>query len=136
MPGTLVSDALAPVLLSSTTTPAGSWDAAETVTGPWVEVPIPAEVSIEAVIGTVTGGDTNLSIEIQGADDSSGTNLVSYGKFDDIAAGDSNEVRYLQARVYKKYVRAVGVSVGAAVVAAATVTVRQPHYQRVESRTA
>lgn len=136
MPGTLVSDALAPVLFSDATTPAGEWDAAETVTGPWVEVPLPAEVSVECVVGTVTGADTVLSIEVQGADDDSGNGLVSYGKFDDIVDGSDDEIRYLQARVYKPYVRAVGVATGSAVSADVTVTVRPPHYKRDADRTA
>lgn len=127
MAGTFAQDKLAIVLLDETALAADK-------TGTAVESGKPAEVRIELVTGDVasTASDT-LDVEIQGADNKAfDEGVVSYGKFSTVAGTDDNVTRYLQARVYKPYIRAVASVVDDSSSASfpVTVTVRTPHDHR------
>lgn len=133
MPGTLVTDALAPELYDGTAITSNT-----TTNGDWTEVKHPAEVAIEVATGTQTGTDLTVDIEIQGADDDSGTNSVSYGRFATLDDDDDDVRRILNARVYKPYMRAVIItdtSTGSPS-ATPTITVVQPHLRREATTTA
>lgn len=128
MPGTLVSDSLAAELLNTTVASAG------TVNGTAVEVPYPAEVAVELATGTVTGTTVTFDVEIQGADDSGfTTNVVSYGRFATLTEASDNVTRYLEARVYKRYMRARHITAGTTPSVPVVIKVREPHYQRVNA---
>lgn len=127
--GSLVRDALAPVLVNEAALAASQDDA-------WVEVQRVGAVAWFAETGTVTGTSVVCDIEIQGADDASGTNLVSYGKFATITEADDDAVRVLETMVFKPYVRASTVVSGTTPVIPVTVKGRQIHDRRSDARTA
>lgn len=133
MPGTLVTDALAVDLLSGL-----DLDGASTQTGTAVEVNKPGDVAFVLTTTTVTGADASIDIEIQGSDASGfGSGVVSYGHFDPVIVTDDNVTRVLNAKVYKRYVRAVVILGGTApVCTGSTVYTRQPHLKRTSSTTA
>lgn len=127
MAGTFAQDKLAIVLLDDDALDAD-------VTGDAVESGKPAEVRIELVTGDVasTASDT-LDVEIQGADNEAfDEGVVSYGKFSTVTGTDDDVTRYLQARVYKPWIRAVATVVDDSSSASfpVTVTVRTPHDHR------
>lgn len=127
-PGTTVKDALEPELLDTTVS-------ADVSSVTWVEVNFPMEVVAVAELGAIDAGVTGLDIEVVGADDNSGTNQVSYGKFDSITGSDDNEERVLAVSAFKRY---MGVLVdhtgsGNAVV---RVVLRPKDYWRGNTRTA
>ncbi len=99
-PGTTIEDALAAELQAV-------GNVSGDVTGSWVQVDRPAHVAVVATLGTIASGVTGVDIEVQGADDNSGTNTVSYGRFDTIGASDDDTTRYLEAVVHKSYMRVV-----------------------------
>ncbi len=95
-PGTQIEDALEPVLHASTVT--------ADVTVVWVAVNFPATVVVVAELGTIVAGVTALDIEVEGADDASATNLVSYGRFGPInGTDDADTDRVLTVDVFKPY---------------------------------
>lgn len=105
MPGTLVSDANeANILTGATLNSAGSTNSTA------VQLDRPAEVSFVLETGTVTGTTPTISIVVVGSDDNTfATGVVTYGTItllSGTAASQSNVTKFLQARVYHKYVRA------------------------------
>lgn len=133
MPGTLVRDSLAPVLLNATVTATGN------DTG--VEVDKPALVSIIAqVTGAVTGTTPTLDLEIQGSNVSGfGSGVVSYGKFPTMTATDASSAttHVLTAQVYKKYMRTVRTAGGTTPsFGTVQVKVRLPHDRQTPTTTA
>ena len=75
---------------------------------------------------------------IEVADDSSGTNPVSYGRFDTVAHTDDNKVVYLEAVIHKSYLAGV-LTFARSGSGTATVGVKVhaiPHKGRSETRTA
>ena len=127
-PGTLIRDALAPVLKAT-------GDVSADETGSWVQVDRPCEVQVILELGTIAAGVTGFDVEIQGADDSSGTNTVSYGRFATLTGADDNETRVLHASVYKPYMRSVIDHSGSGA-CGTTIKVRQPHDRKTDSTTA
>lgn len=99
-PGTTIEDANATELIASS---AHSADIAAS----WKQVDRPGHVVVITTLGAISSDVSDTDIEILGADDSSGTNPVSYGHFDTIAHDDDNETRYLEAVVHKSYMAAV-----------------------------
>ena len=95
-PGTVVVDALEVELLD------GSVSNDVTVVA-WKEVNFPACVAVVAELGTIADTVNALDIEVVGADDDSGTNLVSYGRFAPIDGSDDGQVRVMVADVYKRF---------------------------------
>ena len=133
MPGTLVQDALAPVLHSGGT----AITTATTTTGTGVAVDQPGEVAIELAVGTITGSSLVVTVEIQGSDVlafSSG--VVSYGRFAAIDEDSDDETRYLSAYADKAYMRSVIVTSGTVTSVVPVITVREPHDRRVVGWTA
>lgn len=129
MPGTLATDALAPELYDATVS-------ADVAGSTAVEVAWPAECRFKLVAGTIDAGVTGLDVEVQGSDDSTfASGVVSYGRFDSITGSDDADVRYLQARVYKRYCRVVVDHTGTGD-APITVTVVEPHDHRVSTDSA
>jgi len=128
-PGTTVKDALEPALMSAETVNN------ETTTGSWVEVNFPADLVAVMELGA-QAASVDLDVEIQGADDTSGTNLVSYGHFDSVDANDDNEDRFLSVQVYKPYVRAVAIEAGSADAVIDKVTLRPSSHWLGNTRTA
>jgi hypothetical protein len=127
-PGTTVKDALEPELHDAAVV--------ASVTGSWVEVNFPMEVVAVAEVGAVTGTGVTVDIEVQGADDASGTNLVSYGKFDTITESDDNEDRVLSISAFKRYVRVDIVAAGTSPSAAVRVVLRPKDWERGNTRSA
>jgi hypothetical protein len=133
MPGTLIQDALAPVLHDGTT----AITSATTTTGTGQPVDQPGEVAIELAVGTITGSSLVCTVEIQGSDVlafSSG--VVSYGRFAAIDEDSDDETRYLSAYVDKAYMRSVIVTSGTVTSVVPVITVREPHDRRVAGWTA
>tara|TARA_B100000287_G_scaffold303643_1_gene286799 strand:- start:732 stop:1142 length:411 start_codon:yes stop_codon:yes gene_type:complete len=127
-PGTIINDANAPTLQATGNVSADT-------TGSWVQVDRPCDVQIEMALGTIGGSVTGFDVEIQGADDSSGTNTVSYGRFDTVAHTDDDTTRRMAAHVYKPYMRAVMDHSGSGNVGV-TIKVRTTHNQVTDSTTA
>lgn len=127
-PGTLVRDANAPTLQAT-------GNVSSDTTGSWVQVDRPCDVQVVMDLGTIASGVTGFDVEVQGADDSSGTNTVSYGRFDTVGASDDDTTRVLHASVYKPYMRAVMDHSGTGNVGV-TIKVRQPHDRKTDSTTA
>ncbi len=94
-PGTTVEDALEPELYDATAT--------GDVTVTWVAVNFPATVCVVATLGTVGASVTGADIEVVGADDTSATNIVSYGRFAPIDEADDDQVRVLTVDVFKPF---------------------------------
>jgi len=133
MPGTLVQDALAPVLHDGDT----AITTATTTTGTGVAVAQPGEVAVELAVGTIAGSSLVCTVEIQGSDVlafSSG--VVSYGRFAAIDEDSDDETRYLSAYVDKAYLRSVIVTSGTVTSVVPVITVREPHDRRVVGWTA
>lgn len=138
MPGQLVQDSLAPSLTGALASPLLT-----TTTGTIVQVEKPGSVRVKVTTGTVssTGNSATLTIEVQGSDSSTfATGNVSYGRFAALTGTDaaqSSLTRYLQARVYKRYMRAI-FTVGGTnpSYGTLTATVREPHDHRVGTDTA
>lgn len=132
MAGTLVSDSLALALNdggASTTSEAGSagWVAAE-----WPDGVAQAEVAL----GTCTGTSVIAFIEIQSADDNTGTNKRVVGVVGPITEA-SDDVTY-RVPIYANdpYVRCyVNIATGTSPSITPTVTLREKHYQRTVSTT-
>lgn len=129
MPGTLVHDSLAPVLQNGTIT--------TTTTGSAITVNRPGKARFRLTTGTVasTSNSATLAVEIQASDDSAfSTGVVSCGQFKSLALSDalsSSLTKYLQAYVYKTYVRAVSTVGGTAPSwGSLKITMEEPNYER------
>ena len=103
MPGSYVKDAASVNLTTGSTL-----NAAGSTNGSVVEVLWPGETRIHLATGTVSGTSPTLDVEVKGADDAAFTvNVVSFGRFSGLTGGaQSNVERWLEADVYKRYVRA------------------------------
>lgn len=95
-PGTVVQDALEPELLDATVS-------ADITSVTWVEVNFPGCVAVVAELGAIADTVTGLDIEVVGADDDSGTNQVSFGRFSAIDGADDGQARVLVVEAYKPY---------------------------------
>lgn len=136
MPGTNVKDAGATKLHNAV-----DISSATTTTGTGVQVGKPGRVRFRLTDAAITGADTLVLVEVQGcevSDFSTGSpEIVSYGRFDTIDVNSDSVTRYLDATVYKDYVRAVTVTTGAAVVVNdLTVEIVEANYKRTTSDTA
>jgi len=132
-PGTTIRDAktASNVILAQ-----GNVSADTTTASSSLQVDRPCMVNLELVVGTVAAGVTAFEVEIFGSDDSSGlTNVVSYGRFQDITNADDNTTRVLSAQVYKQYMHVVMDHSGTGN-ANVGVFVRTPHDRRTDSTTA
>ena len=69
----------------------------------WVEVNFPGRVVAVAELGAIDAGVTGLNIEVVGADDDSGTNQVSMGRFATIDGADDNQDRHLALAGWKRW---------------------------------
>mgnify|MGYP003655427658 FL=1 len=130
-PGTTIEDANATELIASSAKAAN-------VTASWKQVDRPGHVVAVATFGAISSDITQADIEIIGADDSSGTNPVSYGRFDTVAHTDDNKVVYLEAVIHKPYLAGV-LTFARSGSGTATVGVKVhaiPHKGRSETRTA
>ena len=132
-PGTTIRDAktASNVILAQ-----GNVSADTTTASSSLQVDRPCMVNLELVVGTVAAGVTAFEVEIFGSDDSSGlTNVVSYGRFQDITNADDNTTRVLSAQVYKQYMHVVMDHSGTGN-ANVGVFVRTPHDRRTDRTTA
>lgn len=109
---------------------------ATTTTGAWVESGFPGDVVVEVNTGTLTGTSVTVDIEIQGADDNSGTNTVSYGQFAQFTETDDDLELFLDACIKKNFVRAVIVTGGTVTSVDPVIVVRDADYHHDGSRTA
>lgn len=138
MPGTLVQDALAPQLLAGATL-----NAAGTTNGTAVQVDRPADISFVLDTSTVTstGNTATLKVVLQGSDVVGfGSGVVTYGTIESTgtdAVQTAQANRTINARLYKKFVRAVVTLGGTAPVYTGSVLhVRPPHERRTPSTSA
>jgi hypothetical protein len=123
MPGSYVKDAASPNLAGGSTL-----NAAGSTNGTVVEVLWPADTRVQLITGTVSGTSPTLDVELKGADDLAFTqNVVSFGRFAALTGGaQSNVSRFLEADVYKRYVRATVVLGGTTPSYAGTQIVLRP----------
>ena len=128
-PGTTIEDANAVELIAVA-------DKSANVTASWKQVDRPGHVVVVTTLGAIGNSVTGFDIEIQGADDSSGTNPVSYGFFDKITGSSDNETRYLEMVVHKPYMAAVATYAGSGSVNVGTKVHAIAHKARSETRTA
>lgn len=119
-PGTLVRDVNEPTLYDGT-----AITSATTTNGTWTNVKFPFACSVFLETGTMAGTSSTCDVEIQEADDSSGTNAVTVGHFSQLTEADDNVTKRLNARVHKPYMRAVIVTAGTVTSHTPTVTVRE-----------
>lgn len=127
--GNFVADALAPVLADGS-------DIESTGNGSWVSVDRPWDVAVVMDTGTVTGTSVTVDVEIQAADDASGTNTVVLGSFATVTDADDDEERILVTQTHKPYMRYAATVSGTSPVAPLTITVRDQDYHLSEGRTA
>lgn len=125
--GTFVKDERAPVLANGSTV-------STTSTGSWVKVDRPWDCAIVLGTGTVTGTGS-VEVEILAADDNSGTNPVSLGKFSTVAFDDDDLERILIVSTHKPYMQASYVATGT-VGLPAVITVRDKDFHLSEGRSA
>ena len=121
--GTYVTDANAPELADGSNITA-------TGTGSWTYVGSPGHVAFRAETGSVTGTSVTCDVEVEIADDSSGTNARSVGVFQRLTEADDNVDRFLQAYVDESYARVSYTVAGTSPVIPLTVTAVQPHLLR------
>jgi hypothetical protein len=108
-----------------------------TGTGSWVEALYPGVVIVEATTGTCTGTSVVCDVEIQAADDSSGTNPVSLGTFATIDEDSDDETRVLVVELLgKPYVRYSATVAGSTPVVPLTIVLRDKDYHQSDARTA
>lgn len=123
MPGTMVHDASVPALVATATVTAN-------IAASWVQT---GRANVKRVrlqvTGTVSGTSPTLDVVIQAADDSSGTNAVTLGRFTQSTATGVN--KFIDVDCQKPYMAAV-VTVGGTSpsFAGTTVTVEEERYQR------
>lgn len=123
MPGTMVHDASVPALVATATVTAN-------IAASWVQT---GRANVKRVrlqvTGTVSGTSPTLDVVIQAADDGSGTNAVTLGRFTQSTATGVN--KYIDVDCQKPYMAAV-VTVGGTSpsFAGTTVTVEEERYQR------
>ena len=128
-PGTTIEDANAAVL-------AAVADVSADVAVSWVQVDRPCDVVVVATLAGVAAGVTGFDIEVVGADDSSGTNTVSYGHFDAIDGTSDNETRYLDVTSYKSYMGVIMDHTGTGACNVGVKVHAIPHLGRSNTRTA
>ncbi len=131
MPGSLVTDALAPNLLAGATlTAAGASN------GTIVQLDRPSNVAFVLTMGAVTGTSPTISVSVQGSDSPTfASGVVTYGTVS--AAAVANAVRLINAHVYHRYVRASTTLGGTTPnYAGSTLYATQPHLRRVRETTA
>jgi len=104
-PGTVVQDALEPVLHNAVVT--------TTSNGAWVEVAFPEKVQAVVTLGVIDAGVTAFDILVQGADDAGGTNTVTYGRMGAITGASDGQTRQMPTNILKRYVRVGFVQAGA-----------------------
>jgi hypothetical protein len=124
MPGTYVTDAAAPTLLSGTLT--------STTTGTAVEAGYPCCVSAELSIGSVSGTSPTLDVELQASDVSNfASGVISLGRFAQKTTASANTKSYLhRILINKRYVRAVATVGGTSPsFGSVSVTLRDPYFQ-------
>lgn len=109
----------------------GSWVEAD-----WLALGKPFVVEMDT--STVTGTSVSIHIEIQGADDNSGTNTVTLGAFGEVVETNDDEIRYLElGPARKKFLRYRAVVSGTSPdMSAMDVTLRPANYKLSETRTA
>lgn len=128
--GTVVRDAKAATILTLTT---ASSDQTATA---WTAVPFTWEHSVFLDVGAVTGTSVVCDVQVEAADDSSGTNSVVLGKFATVDENDDNTSRVLEVSNSKQYMRAIAYISGTTPSVTATVKVREKHDRRSDTRTA
>lgn len=128
-PGNTVEDTLAAELLDGSNITA-------TGQGSWVKVNRVEEVVAVLTTGACTGTSVTCDIEVEAADDSSGTNTVSLGKFDTLTEASDSVEKFLPLRVFKPWIRASYVVAGTTPVVPATLKVRDRDYHLSEERSA
>ncbi len=130
-PGTTIEDASATTLITSA---AHAADVAVS----WQQVDRPGHVVVVTTLGVIASDVSATDIEIVGADDSSGTNTISYGHFDAIGPSDDSQTRYLEATVHKSYMGAILdlTRSGSGTVVAGVKVHAIPHKGRSNTRTA
>jgi hypothetical protein len=132
--GSHVKDTLA---LALRATAAAAITSATTTTGAWVEAGYPKGAVVEMVTGTMTGAGVTSDVEIQGADDGSATNLVSYGRFAQVGETEDDLTVYLEVPdARKRYMRAVIVTAGTVTNVDPVIVVRDSAYKAKSARTA
>lgn len=127
-PGTFVEDALAPVLADGTNIDA-------TAAQGWVAVDRPWDCVVVLEPGTIAGTSGTVDVEIQAADDDSGTNAVTLGSFAQLDQDDDGVERILVVSTHKPYMQAV-VTIGGDAETPAVITVRDKTYHQADDRTA
>lgn len=128
-PGTTIEDANAVELIAAASSKSAN------VSASWKQVDRPGHVVVVTTLGAIGNSVTGFDIEIQGADDSSGTNPVSYGFFDKITGSSDNETRYLEMVVHKPYMAAVATYAGSGSVVVGTKVHAIPHKGRTDDGT-
>jgi hypothetical protein len=130
MAGTLVHDAAVTALQATATI-------TTTANGAWINT---GRANVKRIrlqaTGAVSGSAHTLDVEIQAADDSSGTNTVSLGKFTQTTATLGTTSKYLDVDVQKPWVRAVLTMGSTSSFAGVTITVEEERYQRTSSDSA
>ena len=126
-PGTFVADALAPELFDGT-------EQTSSTDGSWVEVSRPEVVAVWADTATMGGTGVTVDIEIEAADDASGTNAHVVGKFDTLTEASDDELHTIIVESYKPYMRARSVIAGTSPSSYVTVTVRDKDYHQSSAR--
>lgn len=130
MPGTLVHDAAIPALSSGTFT--------TTTNGAWVST---GQVNVKRirlqVAGAVTGTTPTLDVAIQAADDGSGTNTVTLGRFSQSTAVVASPGKFIDVDGQKPFMRAVLTITGTTPsFGGVTVSVEEERYLRTNTDTA
>lgn len=128
--GTVVQDATAATILTLAN---ATTDATATA---WTAVPFTWEHSVVFAVGAVTGTSVVCDVQVEAADDSSGTNSIILGKFATVDENDDNTDRVLEVSNSKAYMRAIAWISGTSPDVTGTVKVREKHDRRSGSRTA
>lgn len=131
MPGTLVSDASAPVLWNNTEVTASVTDIIDDV-----EVGYPGWVAIQIAFGTCdfTTGDEEIIIEIEGSDD--GTTYYPIAATKQTAADASDTTLWLRCYLPYRYAQLNAVVEGTSPSFYATVTVEEDMYMQTKGQSA
>jgi len=109
-------------------------DEATTAGSGYVQVDRPGLVTAVLTTGAI-GASAVMDVEVWGADDTSGTNPVMYGRFNNLVTGDADSEFTLEANVYKPYMAVLLDYSGSGSVVAG-VTVETPCMNKSETRTA
>jgi hypothetical protein len=128
-PGTSIQDSLEPVLMTAETV------SNATTTGTWIQVNFPADLVAVLEVGSMAS-TAALEVEIQAADDTSATNLVSLGRFAAVGDTDDDQDRFLSVQVYKPFVRALATESATADAVVDKITLRPKEHVLGNTRTA